>query len=226
MEISLYFYSQSCFNTNRFSHNGNNRRRSEVEGIIYYWFMWAAWIVCTFMWRKGKWRTWITAFILVNIIFSNSFIAIADFQVRVNYFLFLLLGYFLLANRKITFSFFLTSVTLTFAYSGMMLFQLYDPVWFIFGGTWIISVLVSFLSLYIGKTAYEQFAYVLIAVCQGEFLYSFILSNIYSGLTVGTEQFLDITILSCTLIYIWTLYKNMIFYVEQLLQKPVKEKQG
>lgn len=197
-----------------------------MQGIIYYWLMWAAWVVVTFLMGKGRNRTMISIFLLLNIIFSNSFIQIADFQIRMNYFFFLCLGYFLLANRKITISFLLTSITLTFAYSSMMLFQIYDPVWFVFGGTWIISALVGVLSIYIGKTTVDRYAYVLIAVCQGEFLYSFILSDIYSGLTIGTEQFLDIIILSCTLVYIWSVYKNIILYAEKLIQKPVKEEQG
>ncbi|QNF30688.1 YphA family membrane protein [Metabacillus elymi] len=199
-----------------------------MEGIFFYWLMWLAWVVTTFFMKKGKARIKLAIFIMLNIIISEFYMIIGDFYVRVSLLLFLLLGYYLAVKHKKQriVSFYMTTLTLMFAYAGILLFRIYDPVWFLFDYRLIVSVAVSLLAIYLGKQTVQKYALYIISVCQGEFLYWFILGKFHKGLTIGTAAFLDMIVIGCLIIYICTISQQFIVFIEQTLQKPAKEKQG
>jgi hypothetical protein len=120
----------------------------------------------------------------------------------------------------------MTTLTLMFAYAGTLLFRIYDPVWFLFDYRLIVSVAVSVLAIYLGKQSVQKYALYIISVCQGEILYWFILGKFHEGLTIGTSAFLDMMVMGCLIIYLWTMSQNILVYIEQTMQKPSKEKQG
>lgn len=200
-----------------------------MEGIFFYWFMWLAWIVSTFLMKKEKIRIMLSVFILINILISEFYMVVDTFYVRVSFLLFLLLGYYLAVKQKHkkSVSFYLTTFTLTFAYAGILLFRIYDPVWFVFDYRIIVSAIVSVLAIYLGKqSSIQKYSLYILSVCQGEFLYWFILGKFHEGLTIGTAACLDMVVIGCLIIYLWTMSQNIILYIEQMLQKPAKEKQG
>ncbi|MGM7721902.1 YphA family membrane protein [Metabacillus sp. Hm71] len=199
-----------------------------MEGIFFYWFMWLAWIITTFLMKKGKIRLKLTIFILITIILSELYIIVGDFNVRVSLILFMILGYYLAAKQKKRkpVLFYMITFTLMFAYAGIMLFRIYDPVWFLFDYRIIVSVAISVLAIYLGKHSVQIYALFIISVCQGECLYWFILGEFHDGLTIGTPAFLDMLVIGCSIIYLWNMSQTVILAIEQMLQKPAKEKQG
>ena len=198
-----------------------------VEGILYYWLMWAAWIITTFLLKKSVMRFACSIFILTNILVSELFVGFAQFNISISYVLFLMFGFFLAVYKKnYTFGNLVTSIALTFAYAGILLIRLYDPVWFIIDSVWIMSFIIGALSIYLGQTVTERFSYFLIAICQGEFLYLFILGKFHQHLVIGSAEFLDITVVGCAFIFIWSTYHSVVVSLENNLQKPLKEKQG
>jgi hydrogenase maturation factor len=199
-----------------------------VEGIFFYWFMWLAWIVSTFLMKKEKMRLKLSIFILFTILISQFYVELGQFYVRVSLLLFLLLGYYLAVKQKRSKSvlFYLTTFTLTFAYTGIMLFRIYDPVWFVFDYRLIISIIVSVLAIYLGKLTIQRYSLYIISVCQGEFIYWFILGKFHDNLIIGTFAFLDMLVIGCLIIYLWTISQNIIVNIEQSIQKTAKEKQG
>lgn len=199
-----------------------------MEGIYFYWFMWITWIVTTFLMKKDNIRIKLTIFILINIVISGFYIVIGDFNVRVSLLMFLFLGYYLAVKQKgrKSIAFYMMTLTLTFAYSGILLFRIYDPVWFLFDYRLIVSIVVSVLAIYLGKQSVQKYALYIMSVCQGEFVYWFILGEFHEGLTIGTAACLDMLVIGCGIIYLRTLSQKVILYFEQTLQKPAKEKQG
>ncbi|MFC0271586.1 hypothetical protein ACFFIX_08970 [Metabacillus herbersteinensis] len=198
-----------------------------MEGILYYWLMWAAWIIATFLLKKSVMRFSCSLFILTNILVSGLFVVVAHFNISISYFLFLMCGFFLAVYKNnYTFGIFITSIALTFAYAGILLIRLYDPVWFIIDSVWIMSFVIGALSIYLGQTVTAQFSYYLIAICQGEFLYWFVLGQFHQHLIIGSTEFLDITVVGCAFIFIWNAYSHVVVMLENNLQKPIKEKQG
>lgn len=194
-----------------------------MEGILYYWLMWAAWIITTFLLKKSGMRFVCSLFILTNILVSELFVVVDQFTISISYFLFLMFGFFIAVYKKnYTFGIFVTSIALTFAYAGVLLMRLYDPVWFIIDSVWVMSFVIGSLSIYLGQTATERFSYFLIAICQGEFLYWFILGQFHQHLVIGTTEFLDITVVGCAFIFIWNTYHHVVVIFENNLQKPLK----
>ena len=199
-----------------------------VEGIFFYWFMWLAWIVSTFLMKKGKMRLMMSFFILFTIVISKFYMEIGQFNIRVSLLLFLCMGYYLVVKQKgrKTFIFYMSSFTLTFAYSGILLFRIYDPVWFVFDYRLIMSIIISLLAIYLVKQTIQKYALYIISVCQGEFIYCFIMGEFHNGLIIGTSAFLDIVVIGCSIIYLWSITQHIILLIEQSIQKPAKEKQG
>ena len=199
-----------------------------MEGIFYYWMMWLAWIITTFFMKKQKIRTKLTIFLLVNIWISELYWVIGHFHVRVSLLLFLGVGYYLSVkkNNNKSLSYYLIILTLTFAYASILLFHIYDPVWFLFDYRLIVSITVSVLAIYLGKHIVQKYAIYILSVCQGELIYWFILGKFHRGLIIGTAAFLDMVVIGCAIIYLWTTIQQIIFLLEQTLEKPAKEKQG
>ena len=199
-----------------------------MEGIFYYWMMWLAWIITTFFIKKQKVRTKLTIFLLVNICISEFYWVIGHFYVRISLLLFLGLGYYLSVKKNTakSLSYYLIILTLTFAYTSILLFHIYDPVWFLFDYRLIVSSTVSVLAIYLGKQIVQKYAIYILAVCQGELIYWFILGKFHSGLIIGTAAYLDMVVIGCIIIYLWTTFQQLVLSLEQTLEKPAKERQG
>ncbi|MDQ0232945.1 YphA family membrane protein [Metabacillus malikii] len=198
-----------------------------MEGIFYFWFMWLAWIVTTFLLRKSTVRLKLGIFLMITIMMSKYFVLLGEYNIRISLLLFLFLGYYLATKMKSAkISFFIMAMTLTLAYSGILLFRIYDPVWFLFDYRLIVSLVISILAIYLGRKPTEKFTLFIISIGQGEFIYWGILGKFHSGLTIGTSASLDILAIGCFFIYIWVIAQQVITYIEQNIQKPAKEKQG
>lgn len=199
-----------------------------MEGIFFYWIMWLAWIVTTFLMKKNKLRVKLSIFLMITILLSKYYVIVGDYTIRVSLFLFLFLGYYLAVKQKQqkSLSLLIMTLTLTFAYSGILLFRVYDPVWFFVDYRLLVSVLIGVLAIYLGKQPIHRFALCMISICQGEFLYWMILGKFYDGLTIGTATCLDMLVIGCLIIFLWMVTEHIITTLEHTLQKPAKEKQG
>ncbi|WP_273125922.1 YphA family membrane protein [Bacillus weihaiensis] len=201
-----------------------------MEGIIFYWLLWLAWIYSTFIMVKNHTRLKLSFVILLIIFLSNQYVYIGGFEVNVAYFIFLLSGYYLVCKgrKKIVLLIF-SIATATFAYASMMLFKLYDPVWFVFDYRIMFSVIVGSLSLYLGKSISEKYGIFILSVCQGEYVYQKILSQFHNGLMVGGFLFLDMLVMGCSFMYLCLRLQYVASFIEQMvlkIQKQPKEKQG
>lgn len=197
-----------------------------MEGIIYYWVMWCGWTIVTFWMGKGK-RRWLYAFfIMINIIVSGTYWPFSFGEIGLSYLLFLLFGIFSLSrtNEKVLSTF--SVATIAFAYAGIELFHVYDPVWF-WGNVSVICAIVSFiLSLLLGKTNEQTLAYFLTGVCVGDALFWAVIFEVLDyPITIGNRSFLDTISYVGIFFTLWILFKSITKWLEQFVDKTVKEKE-
>ncbi|WP_243290078.1 hypothetical protein [Bacillus sp. FJAT-47783] len=197
-----------------------------MEGIIYYWTMWFGWTIVTFWMEKGKRRWLYASFIMMNIIVSQSYWSFSFGQIGFSYFLFILFGIFNLRRTKKKVHSTFSVATIAFAYAGIELFHVYDPVWF-FGNVSIICALLSFiLSLLLSKTYEETLAYTLTGVCLGDALFWTVIFQVMNyPITIGSPPFLDTISYVGIFFTLWLLFKSLTKWLEQLVDKTIKEKE-
>lgn len=205
-----------------------------MEGIIFYWFMWIAWVYTTFIMEKNHHRDKLSVFILLIIFSSKGAMIIDHYHLSIPFLLMLTYSYYLTAKQKQTniILYYFASTTITFAYAGIMLFSIYDPVWFIIDYRLIVSLIVSIITIYLGKSNLQRYALLIMSSCHGEFLYWLVMSKFHNGISIGNSAFLDIVVIGCFSIYIWSMFHQLIIFFEQSAQKlqrlhkTTKEKQG
>lgn len=205
-----------------------------MEGIIFYWFMWIAWVYTTFIMEKNHHRDKLSVLILSIIFSSKAAMTIDHYQLSFPFLLMLIYSYYLTVKQKNTniILFYFSSTTITFAYAGIMLFSIYDPVWFIIDYRLIVSLIVSIIAIFLGKSNVQRYALFIMSTCHGELLYWMVMSKFHNGISIGNPAFLDIVVIGCFSIYIWSMYHQLIIFFEQnvqklqRLQKTAKEKQG
>ncbi|WP_226666891.1 hypothetical protein [Metabacillus litoralis] len=205
-----------------------------MEGIIYFWFMWLAWIYITFIMEKNRYRDKMSIFILITIFSSSGEMILGEYHLSLPFLLFLILGYYLSVKQgnNNMIHYYLSSTTITFAYAGTMLFSIYDPVWFVIDYRLILSFVVSIVAIFLGKSIAQKYALFFMSICHGELLYWLVMSKFHNSISIGNPVFLDIVVIGCFSICIWTMFQKLIIFFEQnvqklqRLQKSAKEKQG
>lgn len=196
-----------------------------MEGIFYYWVMWGFWIITTFWMKKNNVRFWFSFFILSNIAVSHLYWQLKDFSFNFSYLLFLIFGMMMMNQTKhYIFSVF-SVLTISFAYAAIKLVYVYDPVLFWIDIQIVSAIMTCWLSLLLGRKKKQSFAYLLTGLCYGEALFWFIISSIYKPVTVGGFPFLETIVLSNAFLFLWELLKGITNFLEQLVEKTVKEKQ-
>lgn len=199
-----------------------------MEGILYYWIMWTAFIVSAFLWKKSTVRTIAVFFILINIASSQMFIHTQSFSAGIAYLEIWGLSFGLIAkNRYFTsFTFLLLAFAMMAGYAAIMLFQLFDPVWFIIDRFYILLILFSCLSLYFGKTFMQRLTLYLVALSQGEFLYWAVLRHFYDGLSIGDQGYLDLLAAGAGVIGVWSAIEYYSHHASQYVYKKQNQRQG
>ncbi|MFY4775965.1 YphA family membrane protein [Metabacillus sp. RGM 3146] len=199
-----------------------------MEGIFYYWIMWGAFIAAAFLWKKSAERTIAVFFILINLASSQMFIHTSSFSVGMAYLEIWGLSFGLIAVKRYftSFSFLLLAFAMMAGYTAIMLFQLFDPVWFIIDRFYILLILFGGLSLYFGKDFLNRLSLFIVALSQGEFLYWAVLRHFYDGLTIGGHGYLDLLAAGGGVIGIWSAVEYFSHNAGQYVYKKQNERQG
>lgn len=193
-----------------------------VEHVIFYWIMWAAWIVAAFFMKKSTGRTIISLIILLCIGLVDLFIEFDSFYIRAAFLLIISTGYYLAAKNERKVYFFLSVMALTSAYAGIHLFEIYDPVWFLIDRSAVITGLLGMLSIYLGKSMAERLGIFILSMSQGEFLFWVILGKFHQGLTIGTSDYLNMAAAGFAIICVWTYLGSTTAAFNQHVQKSAK----
>ncbi|WP_110112984.1 hypothetical protein [Bacillus sp. CGMCC 1.16541] len=198
-----------------------------MEGIYFYWFAWMGWIVTTFFMDKTKQRFWYTAIILFSISLSLTNVQLLTMTVSGTYLLLLIMSYISFSRVKVRQQvyYFIASFIGAIAYASFCLFELYDPVWIFIDKRLIVSTLILYVIFMLVKTYKMRIICSIIAICQGDLFFSFVLRTLSFPYEIGALLLLDIIAITVLTISVWEGILKMTVYFDGYLLKWNKQKQ-
>ncbi|WLR53113.1 hypothetical protein LC040_09570 [Bacillus tianshenii] len=198
-----------------------------MDGLLFYWLCWLGWIYTTFIMSKRKERNWFAVFILGLIILSETSFFVKGFEVNASYLFLLLtacaLSYFLSRVEKVLLLF--ASLAVTAAFMAFHLFELYDPVWVIADRKWLLAGILFLVTVLISDSFLFRAAAVIIGMCEGEWLYTFLLRPYSFNGEVGQFEFLDIAACTIMAVVLWGGFERLILWLNRQMQRSFSERQ-
>lgn len=200
----------------------------ESAGLYFYFLGWIGWIIITFLFSKSAIRTFLSILLLSLLAGSATHVNIFGFSVNVAFIILVLTAIILLSKtlkQRYVLHYF-SICTLSLAYVCFVIFEIYDPVWIFIDRTWMLSFILLYITLLLFKTKWERFVFMLTGVLQGEILNSFVLNSIFSYSVIGSFDFLAVLFLTSAGLGAWVVFENITVYLDSIIQKRVRERQG
>ncbi|NLP51936.1 hypothetical protein [Bacillus sp. RO1] len=200
----------------------------EITGQYFYFICWVSWIIIAFFFPKSVVRTFMSILILLVIAGSTTTIQMFGFTVTASFLVLAVIALILLVKslKQKYILHYLSICTIALAYVCFILFEIYDPVWIFLDRTWLLSVIILYLSLLLFKTKRERFVFMLAGVLFGEVLRSIVMDRIFSYSAIGTFEFLAVLALSSAGMAIWMIFETLTIHLDSIIQKRVRERQG
>ncbi|TYS68381.1 hypothetical protein FZC76_11665 [Sutcliffiella horikoshii] len=200
----------------------------EITGQYFYFIGWIGWIIVTFFFPKSVVRTFMSILILVVIAGSTTTVQMFGFTVTASFLVLAVIAFILLVKslKQRYILHYLSICTIALAYVCFILFEIYDPVWIFLDRTWLLSVIILYLSLLLFKTKRERFVFMLTGVLFGEVLRSIVMDRIFSYSVIGTFEFLAVLALSSAGMATWMMFETLTIQLDSIIQKRVRERQG
>lgn len=197
-----------------------------MEGFYYYWLLWMLWVWITFF-QSNRFYRILSVIILLSFVFSLSSITIYQFKIYFPTVIFLISSFYFIGNegKKRAIFFLVSSFIIMMVYGSFHLFTLYEPVWLLFDGKWMLAILIVYCSTILGKKHSDRLIMIVCGMGYGDLLYSVVLHRIGIYYPVGSLAFLDTIAISITLLTAIHSVKQLSHYLEQLLKQTEKEKQ-
>jgi hypothetical protein len=162
-----------------------------MDGLYFYWFGWAFWIIVTFIMPKNKYRTVIAIWILLTISSSSIYLRTVFFDISIAYLTTLLGGFALLSTLKRKGLQIFSAITIMVGYSSLLIWEVNAPVWIFMPRLFIIPVVCVLLVSIITSKFESRLTISIIGICSGELLYCLLLSSYTFTRAVGNLMFLD-----------------------------------
>lgn len=200
----------------------------DVDGSVFYWICWMAWVCSTFFMKKSSKRLILSGSFLVLIIVSPYFFLLGSIRINIGVFIILLYCFTEIAKRtsKQKLYLLICILTISLAYSSFQLFELYDPVWLFFNRNYMLAAALIYLTIMLVKEFRFRLVALLIGAIQGDILYAIIVSNVNIPYDIGSFKFLDVVSISGGFIFIWSSLELLFNHFDVLFQKNTKEKHG
>ncbi|WP_373892663.1 hypothetical protein [Virgibacillus sp. CBA3643] len=163
-----------------------------TNGLLFYWFSWALWIIVTFLMRKSNKRTILACWILATIISSNLYIEMESQQISVAFLLLVGGSFVLLIQLQHMIYHLFASFTIMIGYAAILLWEKSSPVWLILPRVIIISFILGLLITILTKGFYNQLGIGLLGLSCGELIYRLMLSGYGFRVSIGEMQFFDV----------------------------------
>ncbi|WP_226679731.1 YphA family membrane protein [Sutcliffiella horikoshii] len=200
----------------------------EITGQYFYFISWMGWIIITFFFPKSATRTFLSILLLLVIAGSGTTVQIFGFTITASFLVLAITALIMLVNslkQKYMLHYF-SICTVALAYVCFIIFEIYDPVWIFLDRTWLLSVIILYLSLLLFKTKRERFVFMLTGVLLGEILRSIVTDRIFSYSNIGSFEFLAVLALSSAGMATWMMFETLTIQLDSLIQKRVRERQG
>lgn len=199
-----------------------------MAGILFLELTWGCWIYSTFIMEKtNPFRFPLSAGLLITIILSVYKIHFLGLEIYLSALFLLIVAYTLFMNIKMWNLLYaaIGNIILTSMVASFLLLSLYDPVWLFIEQRKLLSILVTFLSIFLFNNYRSRIASAIIGLIQGEFLYALILKKFSIHYLVASLSFMDILALTCMFISIWSIFENLQSVFEYKKFHEKKEKQ-
>ncbi|WP_449536766.1 YphA family membrane protein [Ferdinandcohnia sp. Marseille-Q9671] len=199
-----------------------------MEGVLFYWICWMAWVCSTFLMKKSKERLYLSVLFLISIILSGYYVGFSDYQINASVFpiLFFCLKEISKRPNKQKLYLLICILTISLAYSSFLLFELYDPVWLFLDRNLLLGAVLIYVTLMLLKDFRLRLAGLAIGAIQGDILYGIVVSQINFPYEIGSLVFLDVISISFSFIFVWSSLEILLRHVDVLFQKNTKEKHG
>ncbi|ART76884.1 hypothetical protein B4U37_12890 [Sutcliffiella horikoshii] len=200
----------------------------ETTGQYFYFLSWMGWIIVTFFFPKSAIRTNMSILLLVVIACSTTTVQMFGFTITASFLVLAVTALIMLVNslRQKYILHYFSICTVALAYVCFIIFEIYDPVWIFLDRTWLLSVIILYLSLLLFKTKRERFVFMLTGVLLGEVLRSIVTDRIFSYSDIGSFEFLAVLALSSAGMATWMMFETLTIHLDSLIQKRVRERQG
>ncbi|MGD6873930.1 YphA family membrane protein [Sutcliffiella horikoshii] len=200
----------------------------ETTGQYFYFLSWMGWIIVTFFFPKSAIRTNMSILLLVVIACSTTTVQMFGFTITASFLVLVVTALIMLVNslRQKYILHYFSICTVALAYVCFIIFEIYDPVWIFLDRTWLLSVIILYLSLLLFKTKRERFVFMLTGVLLGEVLRSIVTDRIFSYSDIGSFEFLAVLALSSAGMATWMMFETLTIHLDSLIQKRVRERQG
>jgi hypothetical protein len=198
-----------------------------MEGFLFYWLFWIGWIITTFFYPKRHPERFIfSAWILGTILLSTFYLNLFGFKLSGSgvFILFTAYLYIVQFEKKQILYMLLTSFIIVIAYVCFLLFELFDPIWIIFKREWMLSLLITYIVIFLHSEKRQRILVILIGMIQGEVFYAQIIrkySLLYPSVTL---PFLDVFALTLVIILTWNGLETTAKYYEKYFRNEETEK--
>ncbi|SDD47151.1 hypothetical protein SAMN05421663_11179 [Terribacillus halophilus] len=146
-----------------------------MEGFYFFWATWISWVLVTFFMRHSLARTLFGFAILLTISLSGFSFDFAGHRIFATVFLLAVIGYlFIFASKRVgrgTFG----SICLGIGYTGMLLWELTNPIALPIPRTLIFSLILFALVFYLTRDFYLQLGIICLGFAMGEVMYLLLL---------------------------------------------------
>lgn len=184
-----------------------------MEGLYFYWLAWMGWIWVTFLMDKNNPARIRLALILLAAIFASPYHAnVFIFKMNLSAFVIACLIFYETKKKKLSeFLYLFTSAfIIMLAYTSFLLFELIDPVWILFDRKIMLAACGFYLSLLLHKKQSRRLVSLVWGFLQGEILYAAVLWRFNFPYTISSLAFLDILIISATMLLAWSAIEALI----------------
>jgi len=198
-----------------------------LEGFVFYWFLWSAWIVATFLMNKrSPYRLIIALHSLLVIIFTAFHWSIMNVVINLSVLWILIICmYYLKDYRFFTLLSMMTRVFIVMlSYASYLLFSLYDPVWILFDTFWLEVLLYSILSLIIFDTLLERIVGCTIGFILGEGIFAITITKWTNSYIIGSFHLLDVLSIGILFLLIWNFIINLSVLYDSKLHNFERER--
>lgn len=167
-----------------------------MDGMLNLFFLWSIWIYASFiMGKKDPLRFPIAVFALVILNISPFIISIFSIEISGSAFILLLINYFLASKFSLSKKLFLlfSATALMIGYTGLLLFEMYDPIWVFIDRKILFCFGLLILSYFIYPSSlFLRMVFVCLGTLHGEIMFSIILLRWNMPYLIGTAEYLDI----------------------------------
>jgi hypothetical protein len=198
-----------------------------MEGLLFYLLFWIGWIITTFFYPKTHPdRLKLSVWFLVTILFSTFNFNLFEFTLSGSGAFILFTAYLSIVQfeKKQILYLLLTSFIIVIAYVCFLLFELFDPIWIIMKREWMLSLLISYLAIFLHSEKKQRILVILIGMIQGDMFYAQIIRKYSFHYPSVTLSFLDALALTFAIILVWNGFEMIAKYYDKYFQTEEMEK--